>query len=224
MASARGGQQINTEQAGVHCALLAMVFFVLGIVAHGARPAMAWEGVHLDVMLSLVACATASIAVAAYRWRAGIVTPALAVVQGQIFIIWSCFALGWHILGEEQLTGFLELWFRGWLCSAIVCGSGLAWVLLRRRRRRGFDRIRCPDCGYCLVGLPSPRCPECGRAFTPEELGVSASDLQISPPSSTPLPTANRHQRLRDAVALLKRSLSISPSEEQVRRSKRAPR
>lgn len=25
----------------------------------------------------------------------------------------------------------------------------------------------CLDCGYALVGLPTPRCPECGRAFDP---------------------------------------------------------
>lgn len=36
---------------------------------------------------------------------------------------------------------------------------------------------RCPACDYNLYGLTEQRCPECGRAFTFEELGVSAEEL-----------------------------------------------
>ncbi len=32
------------------------------------------------------------------------------------------------------------------------------------------DRLRCPNCGYCLAGLNQARCPECGSVYTLEEL------------------------------------------------------
>lgn len=31
------------------------------------------------------------------------------------------------------------------------------------------DRSRCPDCGYCLAGLPGNTCPECGHTLSPFE-------------------------------------------------------
>ncbi|NLE61999.1 MAG: hypothetical protein GX616_26890 [Planctomycetes bacterium] len=27
------------------------------------------------------------------------------------------------------------------------------------------DPLRCPKCGYSLLGLTEPRCPECGQEF-----------------------------------------------------------
>ena len=29
------------------------------------------------------------------------------------------------------------------------------------------DPLRCPNCGYSLLGLTEPRCPECGQRFVP---------------------------------------------------------
>lgn len=34
----------------------------------------------------------------------------------------------------------------------------------------GVVDVRCPECGYSLVGLRDLRCPECGAAFTIDEL------------------------------------------------------
>ena len=35
----------------------------------------------------------------------------------------------------------------------------------------------CPECGYCLIGLPRQICSECGRPFTLDELGIAADVL-----------------------------------------------
>lgn len=35
----------------------------------------------------------------------------------------------------------------------------------------------CPECGYCLIGLPRQICSECGRPFTLDELGIGADAL-----------------------------------------------
>jgi len=33
------------------------------------------------------------------------------------------------------------------------------------RRPDGAEPLRCPKCGYILLGLTVPRCPECGERF-----------------------------------------------------------
>jgi hypothetical protein len=40
----------------------------------------------------------------------------------------------------------------------------------------------CPECGYCLIGLPRQICSECGRPFTLEELGVELDALKVAAP------------------------------------------
>jgi hypothetical protein len=40
----------------------------------------------------------------------------------------------------------------------------------------------CPQCGYCLIGLPRQICSECGRPFTLAELGVTAE--MLNPPQT----------------------------------------
>jgi hypothetical protein len=44
------------------------------------------------------------------------------------------------------------------------------------------NAVRCPFCGYCLVGLREPRCPECGSAFDGEELARAFSEWPIAAP------------------------------------------
>lgn len=55
----------------------------------------------------------------------------------------------------------------------------IIWVEAARRQARGVpvrDRrdgaldVRCPACGYRMVGLHESRCPECGTAYTLDEL------------------------------------------------------
>lgn len=62
-----------------------------------------------------------------------------------------------------------------------LCGVGLVifrWLGTLHRMTHGRPVIgrdnhvdvRCPSCGYCLVGLRDLRCPECGARFTIDEL------------------------------------------------------
>jgi len=36
----------------------------------------------------------------------------------------------------------------------------------------------CPQCGYCVRGVPSCVCPECGRTFNRDDLGLSESAFE----------------------------------------------
>lgn len=68
---------------------------------------------------------------------------------------------------------------------------------LRNREDRLLD-IRCPECGYRMVGLHESRCPECGQAYTLDEL-LSRQDFArptgtrpvtdaVAPPPPPPIP------------------------------------
>ncbi len=64
-----------------------------------------------------------------------------------------------------------------WIGLMIVAGPSVlvGGSLVEAHRRR---RLKCPQCGYSLLGVGKHRCPECGRPFTLEELHASAADLQ----------------------------------------------
>jgi uncharacterized OB-fold protein len=55
-------------------------------------------------------------------------------------------------------------------------------LLMRLRHQKRIPGPYCPQCGYCLIGLPSHRCTECGRPFTLEELKIDAAALNPAAP------------------------------------------
>jgi len=59
---------------------------------------------------------------------------------------------------------------------SFVFGATLL-LLLQLRPQKRIPGLHCPQCGYCLIGLPTRRCAECGRPFTLEELGIDATAL-----------------------------------------------
>jgi uncharacterized C2H2 Zn-finger protein len=73
---------------------------------------------------------------------------------------------------------------KGYLEAVILmAGGGLlltSWlgVIEQVQQRRfkplldadGQVNVRCPGCGYSLIGLRELRCPECGMQFTIDEL------------------------------------------------------
>ncbi len=73
------------------------------------------------------------------------------------------------------------LWSQRRDCAVVVIDLVVCWAQCREyvRRRRAARRGRCPQCGYILLGLPENRCPECGRAFHPDEIGVSGERLSF---------------------------------------------
>lgn len=69
------------------------------------------------------------------------------------------------------------------IAAVVFLGIGavvLTWVQAARRFARsqpllvnrvdGALDVRCPSCGYRMVGLHESRCPECGTAYTLDEL------------------------------------------------------
>lgn len=82
------------------------------------------------------------------------------------------------VLAEQGARGAEEV-----VIGGIVCVAGaavvLTWVQAARRfgravpmrdRRDGALDVRCPSCGYRMVGLHESRCPECGTAYTLDDL------------------------------------------------------
>lgn len=84
------------------------------------------------------------------------------------------------------------------LVTALVLLAGaitlLIWspAILRVAARRAFLTadghidVRCPECGYSLVGLRELRCPECGAQFTIDELIRSQRFALDRPPRQPP--------------------------------------
>jgi predicted RNA-binding Zn-ribbon protein involved in translation (DUF1610 family) len=67
------------------------------------------------------------------------------------------------------------------LIAATICGgaAGLIWIWLpvifssesrTVRSESGHVDVRCPACGYSLIGLRELRCPECGEQFVLDDL------------------------------------------------------
>jgi hypothetical protein len=71
---------------------------------------------------------------------------------------------------EELVIGGLALAAGG---LVVFLWLGTLHRLTHGRPVIGRDKhvdVRCPSCGYCLVGLRDLRCPECGTQFTIDEL------------------------------------------------------
>ncbi len=60
---------------------------------------------------------------------------------------------GWQIL--------IVIWLM--VAVPVILSSRFFWV--QPRRDELPDPLRCPKCGYSLLGLTEPRCPECGQEF-----------------------------------------------------------
>jgi hypothetical protein len=67
--------------------------------------------------------------------------------------------------------------------ACFICGAVLLFFL-QVKPEPVKPGPYCPECGYCLIGLPRQICSECGRPFTLDELGIEAGAL--APPSLSP--------------------------------------
>ena len=134
-------------------------------------------------------------------WYAAIATIIIAAVTIAVAVI-----------AEDLLTGDDELVLTGisFLGGAAVL---LLWVEVWRRYGRGrpvtneqdgLPDVRCPTCGYRMVGLYESRCPECGTAYTLEDLlgrqefmtaraGAAAARTVVVPPA---VPSSERPDQL----------------------------
>jgi hypothetical protein len=102
-------------------------------------------------------------------WKAGLRTMAVALVTT---------VLGAMLANIDFLRSSFDVLMMALLCFAITLVI-LTWVQAGRRFVRGRPLynpadgaidLRCPSCGYRMVGLRESRCPECGSAYTLDEL------------------------------------------------------
>jgi hypothetical protein len=82
------------------------------------------------------------------------------------------------VMADDSLRGASELVIAGIIMIAIAVVI-LIWTQAIRRGNRGrplrnrqdqLPDLRCPECGYRMVGLTESRCPECGTGYTLDEL------------------------------------------------------
>jgi predicted RNA-binding Zn-ribbon protein involved in translation (DUF1610 family) len=76
--------------------------------------------------------------------------------------------------GEEFIIGAIVL--------LAISGTFMLITTINYRRvgqtivdRTGAVNVKCPECGYSMVGLEECKCPECGRVYTVDEL-ISLQD------------------------------------------------
>jgi hypothetical protein len=101
-------------------------------------------------------------------------------------------------LAGATLHGDWELVVVGIILLALAA-IVLLWLHAIRRARRGrpftnradqLPDIRCPQCGYRMVGLHEARCPECGQQYTLDDL-LARQNFQrpaAAPPPPPPPP------------------------------------
>jgi hypothetical protein len=139
-----------------------------------------WGVYPRDEVVAFLAAMAAGgfLAAAAWLWsRTGRRRLVLAPVVLTIGICAATLPVG--VLVDEHLPGASELVVGG-IVTLAGAGVILVWVQALRRRgprwrslnneQDGLPDVRCPACGYRMVGLTESRCPECGTAYTLDEL------------------------------------------------------
>jgi hypothetical protein len=124
-------------------------------------------------------------------------------------------AIGGGIFADSSLRGDRELVIAGIVMVSVAIAI-LIWLQALRQLRTGRPLrhhqdhlldIRCPECGYRMVGLHESRCPECGKLYTLDQLLArqnfarpeTTALSRVTPPMPPPIPPA---VPLRDAGPL----------------------
>lgn len=67
------------------------------------------------------------------------------------------------IVNEEPQGGLRYLVIHAPLVLPLIPSRNYFWK--PHDPNEPVDALRCPTCGYSLIGLTEPRCPECGQQF-----------------------------------------------------------
>jgi hypothetical protein len=116
---------------------------------------------------------------------------------------------GMGIMVDSSLRGDQELVIAGIVMVAIAAVM-IVWLqaIVRvrtgrplRNRQDQLPDIRCPQCGYRMVGLHESRCPECGKAYTLDELLSQQNFARPQAPTPPPVPPVPPHSPVAPALA-----------------------
>jgi hypothetical protein len=194
-------------------AVRAFVTFALAVALTGLVPIVAYflaasvpawnrysvPGVYpADELVAALAVLAGGALLAASAWlwtRSGRRRPVLAPIFQTIGVAAAAVVLG--LAAAESLPGDNEMVVNGLILLA-VAALILIWLRVVRRGphwrplrdpQDGLPDVRCPACGYRMVGLTESRCPECGVTYTLDEL-IAKQGFAPPPPSaaSTPPP------------------------------------
>lgn len=175
----------------------------LGVVA-GGRPRPNYLRISEEAMLlALALAAIAYMGVLFAIWsphrRKRPVWLGCALTAG-VFVIAVCLS----VLVDEIFNGdedvlIAAVWFLAGAVSLVM------WTYLYHRYSGGRAMfgdegrldLRCPGCGYRMVGLREARCPECGQAYTIDEL-VARQDFDVLRSGRTVPATDDRAGRGRE--------------------------
>jgi hypothetical protein len=163
-------------------------FAIFSAVGAAAGIALGWIDAHLNLwrsptewlltLLILLPIVTLLIVLTRRRipWRRGLLWMALEVAGCVCFFVASL-QQSWHWFGgyrlADQTMGPAAL-ILGAL--SFVVGAGVL-LLLQVKPQPVKPGPYCPQCGYCLIGIPRQICAECGRPFTFDELGIAPEAL-----------------------------------------------
>lgn len=198
-------------------AVRAFVTFALAVALTGLVPILAYflaasvpawsrfpnNGVYpTDELIAFLAVLAGGAFLAASAWlwtRSGRRQTVMVPVFQTIGVAAAAVVLG--LIADDSLPGESEMVVGGLTLLAI---SALILIWLRAFRRRGphwrplrdpqdgLPDVRCPACGYRMVGLTESRCPECGVTYTLDEL-IAKQGFAPQPPSAPPTPPPIPH-------------------------------
>jgi len=165
--------------------------FVWGISQSGSSPTPSWAGprhwVHVSddaIAFCLIIAGVAYLPALFWIWsrhrRARGIWLGAAMTVG----IWIV-AIGLMALADEMIVGDDGVLMVGVFFVAVAVTLTI-WLQLYRRYVGGrplysADQridLRCPKCGYRMVGLREARCPECGTEYTLDDL-VAQQDFEV---------------------------------------------
>ena len=167
------------------CLALAPLFAGLGIVASyvvtGMFPSYSGRNEPDDELVAGVLCVATLLYLLVVAWiwtrrNRGTLGPLWRAGLQTFLIGVATLVIGFAL--EINYGSSVELLIAATVCLAIG-GVVLVWIQGVRRfsravpltnRADGALDIRCPACGYRMVGLHESRCPECGTAYTLDEL------------------------------------------------------
>ena len=182
---------VSLSMASLLAAAACIFAFVWGLsLANTSSPppwigSRRWIRVTDDMMaICLILAGVAYLPVLFWIWSRHRRSRGIWLGAAMTFGIWIV-AIGLMAFAAETISGDEGVLMVGVFFVAL-CITLIVWLQLYRRYVSGralygpdhqID-LRCPKCGYRMVGLREARCPECGTEYTLDDL-VGKQDFEV---------------------------------------------